>query len=271
MTEPSPQCLHCHAFLAANADRGVHKPAHDFDRPPTHALPEVPDTVTAQRMTVTFATPRSSFDVWAALAPLELMLSDYRRLAPRFTVEQLTGQDSVAAGNEYRVTVTDASRICRIETACSRLAGDDKGGALEGRRCMDIRIVRAGPWGGETGELVVEALCNHAMAGSASLWILIHGDDPEGQIQVRLDLFEIVRWAWEPDRLAAAEPNEHGLLDWPYLFERLAAAIDATPVTEQRDSGFTHTASVPSLSRDDRVREALSFHPALAPLVTLQG
>jgi hypothetical protein len=273
MANETPPKIHCDAFLAANADRGVHKPPHDFDRPPAvapsvRALPD--DDATARRLTVSLATSRPSFDVWAALARLDILLSDYRRLAPRFSFEQLTGEASVAAGNEYRHTVSDSASLRRIEAVCGGLAGADRSGALNGARTMDIRVTRAGPWGGETGELVVEALENHAMAGVASLWVLVHGEDMDGPIRLRLDVFEIARWAWAPDCLAARETSgddtSAGIVDWPYLFERLAEYIDAAPASWATDESFSITASLSTLASDSRVADALAVHPSLSRL-----
>jgi len=274
MAEQKPGEIHCAAFLAANADRDVHKEAHRFDRPPiaTPGGARAPEeAVVARRLTATLATRRSSFDVWAALAPIELLLSDHRRLSPRFSFEQLTGQPSVAAGNEYRLTVTDAASLGRIESVCGALTGIDSIGMLGGARRMDVRVVRAGPWGGETGELVVEALRNHAMAGMASLWILVHGADEDDRMRLRLDVFEVSRWAWAPDRLAALDAPggaaRAGILDWSHLFERLAQFIDAAPVPDVTDDSFLFAGPLQAVARDGRVGDALALHPALAPLV----
>jgi hypothetical protein len=139
---------------------------------------------------------------------------------------------------------------------------------LGGARVMDVRVVRAGPWGGETGEMVVEALRNHAMAGMASLWILVHGGDMDAYMHLRLDAFEVARWAWAPDRAAmSGDGTDAGILDWPYLFERLAECIDATPVPGARDDSFAVTAPLSSVADDSRVADALALHPALSPLL----
>ena len=138
---------------------------------------------------------------------------------------------------------------------------------------MDVRIRRAGPWGGETGEMVVETLCNHAMAGMASLWIVVHGEGMDGRIQVLLDAFEIMRWAWAPDCLAAqglpGREAGNGILDWPYLFERLAESLDGVPETGGPAQSYVAFLALESMATDERVRDALAIHPALCPIVHL--
>ncbi len=272
MLDRTPQQSHCDAFIAANADRNVHKTVQPFASPPIATLPGWRDTTGIRRLTAAFATPRSSFDVWAALNRLDVLLSDYRRLAPRYVFEQLTGQETVAAGNEYRLTLTEAARLEAIESACTDLSGTDAAGTLGGARRMDVRVVRAGPWGGETGEMVVEALGNHAMAGMASLWVLIHGEGIDGSLQVRLDVMEIARWAWAPDRPAAQVANDDTaglILDWPYLFERLADSVDASPLPAEINGSFSLSAPWPIAAMDERVVDALTLHPALSSLFGL--
>lgn len=260
---------HCADFLSENADRSVRRAAHRIEAPPLAELGG-PDGVTVRRLTVALSMPGSSFDMWAALARLDLLLSDYRRVAPRFLFEQLTGEASVAAGNAYRHTVADPARLARIDDACRELGGEDAGGRLGGARIMDFRVLRAGPWGGETGEMVMETLRNHALAGAASLWALVHGEDSEGLLPIRLDICEIARWAWAPDRLAARGAQDDtvaGILDWPYFVERLAQALDAVPVPGAPDESFLAVVPPEGLAAERRLAEALRVHPALNEVV----
>ena len=261
---------HCADFLSENADRSVHRAEHRIEAPPLAELGD-PGGVTVRRLTAALSMPGSSFDMWAALARLDLLLSDYRRIAPRFFFEQLTGEPSVAAGNAYRHTITDPARLARIEDACRELAGEDAGGRLGGARIMDVRVLRAGPWGGETGEMVMETLRNHALAGAASLFVLVHGEGSDGLLPVRLDICEIARWAWAPDRLAAAggtqDGSAAGILDWPYFIERLAQALDAVPVPDAPDESFLAVIPPDGLAADRRLAEALRVHPALTAVV----
>lgn len=267
MTHAPEARAHCAAFLSENADRAVHRPAHSIEAPPIAVLGDTGD-VMVSRLTLAISIAGSSFDLWAALARLDLLLSDFRRIAPRFSFEQLTGEPSVAAGNEYRHTTIDPASIGGIEDACHRLAGENADGALGGARLMDVRIVRAGPWGAETGEMVVEALRNHALAGAASMWVLVHGEDDDGRLPVRLDICEIARWAWAPDKWAASGADETpAILDWSWLVERLAQALDATPSPSPPEESFRSIVPRKDLAKDQRVREALRVHPALTDVV----
>lgn len=268
MTEPPDAKTHCIAFLSENADRSVHRPAHSIEAPPLAELDQEAGDVFVRRITVAISMPGSSFDLWAALARLDLLLSDFRRIDPRFAFEQLTSEAGVAAGNEYRHTTTEPARLTGVEEACRQLAGAEAGGALGGVRAMDVRVLRAGPWGGETGEMVVQTLRNHALAGTASLWVLVHGEDSDGRLPVRLDICDLARWAWAPDRLAAPGGGEvPGILDWPWFIERLAQALDATPSTGTPDETFRSLVPPKELAKDVRLQEALRVHPALTDVV----
>lgn len=261
---------HCAEFLSENADRGVRHAAHRTEAPPLATIDDLSGIV-VRRVTATLSFPGSSFDLWAALARLDILLSDFRRIAPRFTFEQITGQPSVAAGNTYRWTSSDPAYLARLESACRDLTGEDAGGALGGARTMDVRILRAGPWGGETGEMVVEPLRNHALAGAASLWLLVHGEGSDGKLPVTLDICDISRWAWAPDRLTGAGVGQGydspGILDWDYLLERLAASLDAEPVPGAPDDSFLAMLPPAGLAMDRHLQEALRVHPALAAVV----
>ena len=208
----SEETQHCLDFIAVNADRGIRKSARRLLSTPLNELcSREPDdarwkkaarTLTARRSLVSFSTRRSSFDLWASLGHLENLFSDYRRIAPRFTFEQVAGEANIAVGNEYRLTITDPNRLTALDAACNKMAPGKDTPPMAGGRAMDVRVTRAGPWGGETGELVVEALENHAMAGVSSLWLVAHGETADGLLQVTLDALEIAGWAWAPDFLA---------------------------------------------------------------------
>lgn len=224
--------------------------------------------INARRSIVSFTTLRSSFDLWASLGNLENLLSDYRRIAPRFTFMQLAGEAGIAAGNEYRLTNTDPGRLAGLNTACEQMVSDRDNVTFGGYRDMDVRVTRAGPWGGETGELAVEALENHALAGASSLWLVAHGETTDGGLRVTLDALEIARWAWAPDFLAYRETGGTAcILDWNYLFERLIQDLDGAPEPAETSLAFERAVSSSDLGTDDRIAEALRSHSALAPIV----
>jgi len=278
--------IHCDAFRRENADPGIRRPAHILKDTPLDRLAggqtrerlacHAPEAVTVRRSLVAITTPRSSFDVWAALACLEDLLSDYRRIAPRYRFMQTAGEASVAAGNEYRLTLSDPALIEPLNSAFGDMASSRTGlprieqmvPRIE-QRIMDVRIVRAGPWGGETGELVVEALRNHALAGASSLWVLAHDDADDGNLRVTLDAFEIARWAWAPDLIASRRSTGDTpgarIIDWDYLFERLAQRLDGLPDATDPGASFSLTAHPDAIARDNRIGEALEIHGGLKP------
>lgn len=260
--------IHCDAFVRENADPGLRRPAHDLFATPLDALAgRRPEPVAARRTLVAITTRQTSFDVWAALGLLEEMLSDYRRIAPRYRFLQTAGEAGIAAGNEYRLTISDPALLGAI----NNVIGDAPKPARIDRRDMDVRVVRAGPWGGETGELVVEALRNHALAGASSLWVLAHDDRDDGNLRVTLDAFEIARPAWAPDLLAARRTQGDGagtrIVDWEYLFERLAQRLEGLPEATDPAESFFVTGSCEEVLRNARVCDALDIHVGLRPYV----
>lgn len=222
------------------------------------------------RSLVTLTTERASFDVWATLARLEDLLSDYRRIAPRYWFLQTAGEAGIATGNEYRLTLSDPdltkalNQVCRVWGA----VGADLP-PIESR-VMDVRVLRVGPWGGETGELVFETLQNHALAGVSSLWILAHDDSDDGRLRVTLDAMEVARWAWGPDTLASQQqrpdPSGTRIINWDYLFERLAQALDGTPGSSGPDAAFSVSGAMHDLMRENRIKDALRIHSGLEML-----
>ena len=220
--------VHCDAFRRENADFDIRRPAHILKATPLDRLAtgqtskfltsHTPETVIVRRSLVTITTRRTSYDVWAALACLEDLLSDFRRIAPRYCFMQTAGEASVAVGNEYRLTLSDPALLEPINFAVGNMASSQTDLPPIEQRVMDVRVIRAGPWGGETGELVVEALKNHALAGASSLWVLAHDHADDGNMRVILDAFEIARWAWAPDLLANQQRsgNTAGtrIIDW---------------------------------------------------------
>ncbi|MDA1326685.1 MAG: hypothetical protein O3C34_18335 [Proteobacteria bacterium] len=265
--------------MRENADLDIRRPAHIWNATPLDRLAtgqpteilagHTPESVIVRRSLVTLTTSRTSFDVWAALAYLEGLLSDYRRIAPRYSFMQTAGQASIAAENEYRLTLSDPALLEPVNTALGTMAANQAGLSRIRQRVMDVRVVRAGPWGGETGELVVEALQNHALAGASSLWVLAHDDSDDGNMRVTLDGLEIARWAWAPDLLASQQGSGNGsgvrIVDWDYLFERFAQALDGLPEATKPGASFSMIENANVIAQDDRIKEALGIHSGLKP------
>jgi len=265
---------HCEAFLTANAAAGIHKASHPFNGTPFHHLSEqlaqkphfknVTNALTVRRSVVSFSTRRSSFELWGKIGNLEQLLSDFRRLAPHFSFQQLAGEAGVAVNNEYRWTITDPSYIRALNALCQ----DCRAGSFGDARHMDVRVLRAGPWGGETGELVVEALENHALAGQGSLWLLAHGETTDGRLRVSLDGMEVVRWAWCPEYVVSRKTGQPiRILDWDYLFDRLLQELDGEPAAEQPSPSFVSEVTPATLRKDNRIADALRVHTALLPII----
>lgn len=269
---------HHRAFLDANADRTIRKNAHRIDATPLRQLwercteksrwKEAVHLVNCSRWVVSFSTRQSSFDLWASLGQLENLLSDYRRLSPRFTFLQLAGEAGVAAQNEYRLTVTETDRLSALRDACRQMRPDLPDTLFDDNRAMDVRVTRAGPWGGETGELVVEALENHALAGGSSLWLVAHGESADGSLRVTLDAFEISRWAWAPDFLAS-RGADHSIyiLDWTYLFERLIQDLDGTPEPDTTLRSFQRMIPRSHMGSNREIIDGLRSHSGLSSIV----
>jgi len=181
------------------------------------------------------------------------LLADERR-----QIEQLAGRPGCAAGNEYRTTATDPDRLAAIA-----LHGGDRA-----PRRMDVRITRAGPWGGETAEMTLDTLINHALAGTASLWLVAHGSGPDGSIEVTLDGCELSRWGWAPDALAARDRGEDTVIvDVERLADRLAGMLDARDARLMPKLCFRHADTASAIAAHRDVSEALRVHPALAGLL----
>ena len=271
----SAEQIHCDAFRRENSDLDIRRPTHNLYETPLDSLPADPlefsnlTSASAHRSLVTFTTRKTSFDVWAALACLENLLSDYRRIAPRYHFMQTAGEASVAAGNEYRLTLSDPALLASLNAALHKMASTEVPLPQIEQRIMDVRVVRAGPWGGETGELVVEALRNHARAGASSLWVLAHDDADDGNMRITLDALEIARWAWAPDLFASqansGEYTQAHIIDWNYLFERLAQLLDGVPDTAIPGAAFSITAESDAIAKDNRVIETLNIHGGLLP------
>ena len=265
--------VHCDAFVRENANLDIRRPAHNLRATLLDGLATShnPATVNVHRSLVTITTRQTSFDVWAALACLEDLLSDYRRIAPRYGFMQTAGEASIMVGNEYRLTLSDPALLEAINSAIGSMVANQTGLPRIEQRIMDVRVVRAGPWGGETGELVVEALQNHALAGASSLWILAHDDADDGHMRVTLDAFELACWGWAPDLLASqqrpADTWGARIVDWDYLFERLVQNLDGLPDQPESDACFSITVESNGVEKDHRITESLKIHNGLKPYV----
>lgn len=273
--------VHCGAFKRENADLDIRRPAHDLNATPLHKLAAHqscghPADYPAKKMrlcrsSVTFTTRRTSFDVWAALGCLEDLLSDYRRIEPRYCLMQTAGEAGIAVGNEYRLTLSDPVLLEQINTAIGDMISGQSSVPGIKHRAMDVRVIRTGPWGGETGELVVKALRNHALAGASSLWVLAHDHADDGNLRVTLDALELTRWAWAPDLLAsrrrAGDTLGARIIDWDYLFERLVQKLDGLPEKTAPGASYSIIVEPNAIAQDDQIIDALKIHGGLMPYV----
>jgi hypothetical protein len=277
MTEPpqtSARALaeHVDAWQATN-DADAPQPPADIGATPLRrlsaALPQdrrlrdAARIVTVCGLVLVFDTRAPSHCIWQALAGLDSLLSDSRRLSPRFATLAMNGGLDPAEGDVYRLEDRRPARLRAIGRALAELSPETPAPAL---RRSDIVLARCGPFGGETGEIVADAAANHPRAGRAALWVLAHGEGAGPGLRVRLEAAEIARWAWAPDCLAARDGQDpeldDGIVDWPWLFERMLAATDGRPVPCEetiRIEGPWRT-----LSEGEAVREILRLHPALA-------
>lgn len=263
---------HVDAWQSMNA-ADVPQPPTDIGAPPLrrlctalprdHVLREAARAVTVRRLALVFDTRAPSHCIWQALAGLDSLLSDSRRLSPRFSTLAMNGGLDPADGDVYRLEDRRPARLRAVGRALAELSPEAPAPAL---RRSDIVLARCGPFGGETGEIVADAAANHPRAGRAALWVLAHGEGTGSALRVRLEAAEIARWAWAPDCLAARggpDPDlDDGIVDWPWLFERMLAATDGRPAPGEeaiRIEGPWQT-----LSGEETVREILRLHPALA-------
>jgi len=219
--------------------------------------------VTVRRLVLVFDTRAPSHRIWQALAGLDSLLSDSRRLSPCFATLAMNGGLNPAEGDVYRL---EDRRPARLRALGGALAELSPGAAAPVLRRSDIVLARCGPFGGETGEIVADAAANHPRAGRAALWVLAHGEGTGPGLRVRLEAAEIARWAWAPDWLAArdgADPElDDGIVDWSWLFERMLSATGGEPVPCEDMTRID--GSWRAISGEEAVGEILRLHPALA-------
>lgn len=227
------------------------------------------DSATAQPATLShfnlsLSTRRTSHDVWGCFANLERIFADPNQLTPSRQIEQLCGAETTMAGNEYRVSVTDPDYRHNLQARCEQLAGMQSG--LDVRR-MDFRVRRAGPFGGETAELVLETLENHAFAARSSLLIVAHPSETGGPMHISLDCAELCRPNWLPD--FEARERRKPAFDWQDIFEVFARSADAT-LTEKIQ---IETVEIGADAAQNRPADTgfLDLHPELQPLLTVNG
>jgi hypothetical protein len=267
---------HLDRWRAANAQDAPHAPA-SVRATPLQALAEAAPAddplrgaaamATLRRHAVSFETRLPAHEVWAALADFPALQSDIRRLSPAFRTVAMYGALSPAPGDVYRLEDRRAPRIAALARALSAWAPDMT--APDVRRA-DIVIHRCGPLAGETGEVVADAGVSHPRAGRAALWVLMHPDGAAGRLRVALDAAEIACWAWAPDWLAArdrdGEELDSGIVDWPWLFERLLATTGGEPIAGGQEAD-RFDADWRTLAREPALAEALHLHPTLADIV----
>ena len=264
---------HCEKFCNENALPDVRRVQHEFYETPlddlacTPCSPEFLDTrnnkVFIRRSSATIMTRQSSFEIWTALTNLEFLLSDHRRIAPSYRFEQIAGEPGIVVGNEYRTTLTEPKRLATLNAALKSLSEHNEAKTTIDQRKMDIRVIRAGPWGGETSELVIKPLKNHALAGISSLWVLAHGNEDTDML-ITLDSMELARWAWAPDMMAELPPSQFAaptrIVDWDYLFDRLTQTLDGQVDESIKPIKDEFSVRLTELATDERIRDALRIH-----------
>jgi hypothetical protein len=274
---------HLRAMVAANEDRDIRKPcARPYDTPllrlaralgAESPLARAAHDVGFRHDAVSFLTHTASQGIWGAVTALEALFSDGRRIEPRFAFAQLCGEERVAAGNEYRLVLSDAARLVPLNAAmaaCARTYGGSAPPPALTVRRTDVRLLRAGPFGGETADLVAATLTNHGLSGLSAAWVVVHTDGADA-LRVSLDAAELFRWTWAAERVAdldsAAAGNQARILNWPWYFDRLVSALDGEPLPGSIAQMFL-TGAWRDVGNNSRLRDALAAHPSLRDMAT---
>ena len=160
---------HCKAFVRENSDNNIRRPTWSplklwIDQKRA-SLPDEKSLFHLQHFRVVLETPLPSSQFWSVFEDLPTLLSDPNNFDPKFELQQLSGLASTSTGNEYRIVYRDPNYMTKLRQACNKLSGIDFEFT---ERLMDFKVEKAGPWGGETAELVLLPLANHAASGKAS-------------------------------------------------------------------------------------------------------
>ena len=213
-----------------------------------------------QHFRVVLETQLSSSHFWSVFENLPALLSDPNKLDPKFELQQLSGFANTSSGNEYRIVYRDPNYTTKLRKACNRLSGIDFEFT---ERLMDFKIEKAGPWGGETAELVLLPLANHAVSGKASVLMIAHPHAHKELLCVSIDCFELTIIGWLPDLLAGASPH---LFEWSQIFNKVC---NITQSIKPKNSPFIERHWQLNSLKDlpSEIREATALHPSIGELL----
>ena len=255
---------HCEAFARENSDNKVRRPSRnpfklriDQER---SILSDEKILFHLQHFQVVLETQLSSSQFWSVFENLPTLLSDPNKLDPKFELQQLAGMANTSQGNEYRMVYRDPNYMTKLRQACNELSGID----FEfNERLMDFKVEKAGPWGGETAELVLLPLANHAASGKASVLMIAHPYEHSELLRVSIDCFELTRIGWLPDMLAGASPH---LFEWSEIFNKV---FTITQSIKPENSPFIKRNWQLACLRDlpSEVRQATTMHPSIGELL----
>lgn len=216
---------HCDAFLREYYDKSIEKEKNYLSTTNTKSWKtwgfNTEENFSFYHCHLKMVTPFTNSHVWEVVRDLPVFFADHNKFKPSYVIEQLCGNASTSAGNEYRISIVDQDYNERLQYVFKTLTM--KNIKLNTRQ-MDFRIERAGPWGGEMAELVIIPLSNHALNGMTSICIVAHPIASNNNIKVTIDCCEIMQHAWLPD-LMARYPIR--FLNWKKIFNRLCEIIQA--------------------------------------------
>ena len=255
---------HCDAFVRENSDNNVRRPTWNplklwIDQK-RRSLPDEKGLFHFQHFRMVLETPLSSSQFWSVFENLPTLLSDPNNFDPKFELQQLSGFASTATGNEYRIVYRDPDYMTKLRQACNKLSGMDFEFT---ERLMDFRVEKAGPWGGETAELVLLPLANHAASGKASVLMIAHPYPHSKRLRVSIDCIELTRIGWLPDLLAGASPH---LFEWSQIFNKV---FNITRSRKPKNSPFIeqHWQLNSLTNLPSEISQATSMHPSIDELL----
>ena len=255
---------HCEAFVRENSDNNIRRPTWNplklwIDQKRA-SLPDEKSLFHLQHIRVVLETPLPSSQFWSVFEDLPTLLSDPNNFDPKFELQQLSGLASTSTGNEYRIVYRDPSYMTKLRQACNKLSGIDFEFT---ERLMDFKVEKAGPWGGETAELVLLPLANHAASGKASVCMIAHPHAHSELLRVSIDCVELTRIGWLPDLVAGASPH---LFEWSQILNKV---FNITQSIKPKNSPFIeqHWQLNSLTNLPSEIRQATSMHPSVGELL----
>jgi hypothetical protein len=254
---------HCRAFCRENGDNGIKKDPAILTADPNF-LGNSQETEKIQSTTllhfpIELETKFDSSSIWPVFYDLSVFLSG-NPLDPGPRIEQLCGLPQTAAGNEYRLFDTNISYLKKLEEACLNLAGMSV--KIHERR-MDFRVEKAGPWGGETAELVIRPLINHALSGMISIWIVAHPGNTNDNLCLTVDCLQLAQPNWIPDLIAGYRAD---FFDWQHIWNNFCLLTNSILRSDKACSPERwEIADFDILTGD--IKESISSHPSILKLI----